>query len=118
MKNKIKTICFDIDGVVCKTNKNFYKKSKPIFQNIKIINKIYLKGYRVILFTARFMGRSNENVFKAKKRGFDFTKKQLSEWGVKYDKLIFGKPSFDLIIDDKSLDFHNDWSKKIFKKIK
>ena len=50
MKNKIKTICFDIDGVVCKTNKNFYKKSKPIFQNIKTINKIYLKEYRVILF--------------------------------------------------------------------
>ena len=53
------------------------------------------------------MGRTNENVFKAKKKGFDFTKNNCPNGGVKYDKLIFGKPSFDLIIDDKALDFHS-----------
>ena len=32
---KLKTICFDIDNVICRTNaKNEYSKSKP---NIKVI---------------------------------------------------------------------------------
>ena len=38
-----------------------------------------------------------------KKRGYKFTKKQLAKWNLKYSKLIFGKPSYDLYIDDKSI---------------
>ena len=35
---KIKTICFDIDNVICKTNKTRnYSKSVPIKKNIKVI---------------------------------------------------------------------------------
>ena len=59
------------------------------------------------------MGRSNENIREAKKRGFNFTKNQLKKWGVKYHKLIFGKPSYDLFIDDKNLNFEKNWDKKI-----
>jgi hypothetical protein len=62
------------------------------------------------------MGRNNENVAKAKRQGYDFTKKQLVAWGVKFNILIFGKPSYDLIIDDKSLFFKNDWFKSFTKK--
>ena len=29
-----KKYCFDIDGVICKTKKNFYHKSTPIKKNI------------------------------------------------------------------------------------
>ena len=39
------------------------------------------------------------------------TKKQLNKWGLKYHLLIMGKPSFDYIIDDKSLNFNNNWQK-------
>ena len=39
MKKKI--ICFDLDSVICKTKKNFYKESIPIKKNIKVINKLY-----------------------------------------------------------------------------
>jgi hypothetical protein len=44
------------------------------------------------------------------------TKKQLKKWKVKYHFLIFGKPSFDLIIDDKSFDFKKDWHSRFIKK--
>lgn len=106
-------ICFDIDNVVCKTFKNNYKKSKPLKKNIKKINDLYNKGYYIKLFTARYMGRSNEKKSFAKKKGYIFTKKQLKFWKVNYHKLIFGKPSYDLFIDDKSIFFRKDWSKKI-----
>ena len=106
-KKNIKTYCFDIDGVICVTEKNYYKKSKPILSSIKKINELYSKGDRIILFTSRFMGRSGEKVSLAKKRGYNFTIKQLAKWKVKFHKLIFGKPSYDFIIDDKSIDFKN-----------
>ena len=117
MKTKKKIICFDIDGVVCRTNKNFYKNSKPIIENIRTINRVYESGFTVILFTARFMGRSNENILLAKKKGLSLTKKQLLKWGVKFNKLIFGKPSFDIVVDDKALNYKSNWSKTIFKTI-
>jgi len=55
------------------------------------------------------MGRSNENVKKAISRGYKLTENQLKIWGVKYHELIFGKPSFDVVIDDKSINFNNNW---------
>jgi len=59
------------------------------------------------------MGRSNENINKAKKLGFNFTESQLKKWGVRYHELLFGKPSYDLFIDDKNLNFEKNWDKKI-----
>ena len=44
------------------------------------------------------------------KRGYLSTKKQLKSWGLNYNKLIFGKPSFDLIVDDKAI-FDKSWGK-------
>ena len=58
------------------------------------------------------MGRANENVKKAKILGYKFTHNQLKAWNVKFDKLIFGKPSFDIFIDDKSFNFDKNWFKK------
>ncbi len=36
---------------------------------------------------------------------------------IKYHKLIFGKTSFDIYIDDKSLFFDKNWSTKLEKKL-
>tara|TARA_B100001059_G_C17790535_1_gene559867 strand:- start:803 stop:1156 length:354 start_codon:yes stop_codon:yes gene_type:complete len=116
MKKKI--ICFDLDNVICRTKKNYYKSSKPIKQNIETINKLYNKGFYIKIFTSRFMGRSNENANMAKKRGYKLTADQLNKWDVMYHKLIMGKPSYDLFIDDKNFEFKKNWSNKIKKTFK
>ena len=113
-----KTLCFDIDNIICKTKKNFYKKSKPIFKNINFINSLYYKGFIIKIFTARYMGRNKDNINKAKKQGLKLTKKQLNKWGVNYHKLIMGKPSYDIFIDDKNLEFKSNWINSFKKKIK
>ena len=64
------------------------------------------------------MGRNKENKIQAKKEGYNFTKKQLKSWGLNYHTLIFGKPSFDLYIDDKNLEYDKNWSVKLLKKFK
>ncbi len=65
-----------------------------------------------MIYTARFMGRNNDNAKKARKQGYKFTKKQLDSWGLKYSKLILGKPSYDIFVDDKSIFFKKNWAKK------
>ena len=107
---KNKKICFDLDGVICMTNRSEYKKSKPKKKVIKLVNKLY-KDNTIIIFTARYMGRNNDKAKIAKKQGYEHTALQLKKWNVSFDKLIFGKPSYDLIIDDKALGFKKDWYK-------
>ena len=105
----MKKICVDIDGVICLTKKNFYKSSKANYKVIKIINKLYDEGHYILIYTSRFMGRNNDNISLAKKEGYKFTKNQLKAWGLKFNKLLMGKPSYDIIIDDKSLGFKKNW---------
>ncbi len=117
MEKKIKIICFDIDNTICKSKTNNYANSKPIKKKIEFINILYKKGYYIKLFTSRFMGRNNENKTLAKKQGYNFTKKQLNNWGLKYNELLFGKPSFDIYVDDKNLNFKESWPRLLKKKL-
>ena len=115
MRNRKKIFCFDIDGVICNTKKKDYLKSKPNKKVIKIINQIYI-NHKVIIFTARYMGRNKENISVAKKQGYKKTYNQLIKWGLKFDELRLGKPTFDVYVDDKNFLFKNDWYKEFSKK--
>jgi len=108
--------CFDLDNVICKTKSSNYKNSKPILTNIKYINYLFEKGFVIKIFTARYMGRTDDNPSKAKALGLKLTLNQLKKWNVKYSKLIFAKPSYDIIVDDKAFGFSSDWAKILKKK--
>jgi hypothetical protein len=112
MFNK-KTFCIDIDNTICRTTNNFYKNSKPIKKNIKLINNLYKKGHTIIFFTARGMSKYKGNKKKIHKVYYEFTRDQLIFWGVKFHKLILCKPSYDIVIDDKSIFFKKNWTKEI-----
>ena len=109
-------ICFDINNVLCETDeKKSYLKSKPIKKNIQIVNRAYNQGYIIILYTARYMGRCNGKLSEINKKIKPLTLKQLKKWGIRYHEIYFGKPSFDLFIDDKSLFFTKKWPKLLKK---
>lgn len=112
-----KIFCFDIDNTICVTNGNNYKLSKPIKKNISALNSLFNNGHKVILFTARGMNTFKGDLKLIEKNYRKFTKNQLSSWGVKYSKLLFGKPNFDFLIDDKSIFYKKNWP-KILKKIR
>tara|TARA_B100001175_G_C19511812_1_gene644390 strand:+ start:4149 stop:4376 length:228 start_codon:yes stop_codon:yes gene_type:complete len=61
------------------------------------------------------MGRNNDNIKKASNQGYSFTKLQLKKWKINHHKLIFGKPSFDIYIDDKNLLFDKHWARQLKK---
>ena len=106
--------CFDIDNTICKTKASEYTKSLPIKKNIKIVNDLYKSGHVIKIFTSRYMGRTNSNEKKAIKLGYKKTYNQLKKWNLNFHELILGKPRYDVIIDDKSIDYKKNWSRKIF----
>jgi len=89
-------IFVDIDNTICYTSNSDYLNSKPIKSNIDKINNLFNDGEYIVYWTAR--GKSS-NIDHS-----DLTRKQLEEWECKYNELRFDKPSYDLLIDDKSID--------------
>jgi len=89
-------IIVDIDETICNTPADRdYKKSTPIKNNIKKINKLYDNGNTIIYWTARGSGRGID--------WRDVTETQLKKWGVKYHELKMWKPIYDLFICDKAI---------------
>ena len=90
-------IFVDIDETICNTPESRdYNDSTPIKSRIDKINKLYDEGNTIIYWTARGTGT-----------GIDWaevTANQFREWGVKYTDLKFGKPIYDLFIDDKNIE--------------
>jgi len=102
---------FDIDGTICTQSNPDYENAKPFVERIAKINQLYIDGHTIIFQTARGMGRSNNNKKAAINLMYEFTKKQLDGWGVKYHELFLGKPAGDIYIDDKGIndeDFFTD----------
>jgi hypothetical protein len=58
-------------------------------------NDLYRNGHTIIYWTARGTVTGIN--------WYDLTKKQLDESGVLYHELKMGKPAYDLLIDDKSV---------------
>ena len=86
--------CFDIDGVIANLiTGNQYDLTTPINENIQLVNMLYEQGHQIILFTARGSATGID--------WCDVTRAQMSEWGVRYHQLLFGKPAADYYIDDK-----------------
>lgn len=96
----------DIDGTICENGECSgckYEGSVPLLDRIDKINQLYDEGHIIKYFTARGMGRYNDNGEKAKEKFYSLTKMQLELWGCKYHELILGKPSGDVYIDDKGI---------------
>lgn len=89
-------IYVDIDNTICKTDETNYENAKPIPERIKKINRLYDEENTIVYWTARGTGSGID--------WRDITEKQFEEWGVKYHELKFGKPVYDLFIDDKNIE--------------
>lgn len=84
-------IFVDIDGILTKETKGHdYKNRTPNYENIRRTNSLFPK-HKIILYTSRYW------------RDYFVTKKWLKKYRVKYHKIIFRKPKYDLLIDDKSI---------------
>tara|TARA_R100000008_G_C3567049_1_gene159719 strand:- start:333 stop:638 length:306 start_codon:yes stop_codon:yes gene_type:complete len=89
-------IYVDIDETICESPEDRdYSKAHPFGDRIEKINMLYDEGNTIVYWTAR--GTQSGIDWR------DVTEKQFLEWGVKYHDLKFGKPQYDLFIDDKNI---------------
>ena len=93
-------IYVDIDETICQSPPSReYSEAVPMPNRITKINSLYDEGNTIIYWTARGTGS-----------GLDWrqvTEEQFEKWGVKYHDLMFGKPIYDLFIDDKNINSDN-----------
>ena len=113
----MKILIFDIDNTISKTKGTKYQIAKPIKSKIKIINRLFDKGHIIKIFTSRYMGKYNGDVNFIKKKYHKRTEIQLKSWGLKFHDLIFGKPIFDFLIDDKAFNVRDKKLNKILYKL-
>ena len=109
----MKKYCFDLDNTLCETSNGDYDNSKPIIEAVNAVNRLYDKRHYIIIYTARMMGKCDGNISKVYESVYELTKNQLNNWGLRYNELILGKPEFDILIDDKSINYDKFWYKKI-----
>ena len=88
---------FDIDGVIALKREDLsYDKAEPNEKMIRIINRLYDWGNRIVLYTARG--------YVTKIDWREVTEEQMRRWGLKYHELHFTKPNADFYVDDKMMD--------------
>ena len=113
----MKEIVFDMDGVICTQTEGDYDNAIPNKEAIEVINKLYDEGNKIVIYTSRFMGRCNNDIDKVYKEGYEFTINQLKSWDVKFHELVMGKPRCNILVDDRSVFYKDDW-KEIYLRIK
>jgi hypothetical protein len=93
-------IYVDVDNTITETSGMNYQNAKPIYEKIEIINKLFDQGHTITYWTAR--GSVSGINF------YELTKSQLDNWGAKYHNFMVGKPAFDILIDDKTINNINE----------
>lgn len=107
------TYIVDIDNTICTQRlEGDYENALPLQKRIDKINKLFDEGHRIIYWTARGMGRYNEDATKAHEHFYEFTKQQLDKWGCRRHELRLGKPEYDVWIDDKGVDIYDFFNEK------
>lgn len=108
--------CFDLDNTLCHTEGNDYSRSTPHYNMIEKCNYLFDSGNYIKIFTARGMTTHKGSISLVYNNLFETTKSQLVNWGIKHHELILGKPSFDIVIDDKNISI-SDFNKSVLPKV-
>lgn len=103
----------DIDGTICSIEKDAdgntdYYQSQPYQDRIQHINDLYDQGHHIVYCTAR---GSASGVDRR-----ELTLAQLAIWGAKYHRVEFGKPVYDIWIDDKAQNSESYFSEENLRK--
>ena len=97
-------VCFDIDNTLLKYRipGQSYGECDCVTKLVFLLRRLKDQGHTIILYTARGMKTSKQNVGKAMKDVALETFASLEKHRIPYDEIYFGKPDADFYIDDKA----------------
>lgn len=90
-------IVIDLDGTICEQKPTFERSlAKPLEYAKETMQRLKDQGHYIIIYTGR--GWLEQSM----------TEKWLKDNGIPYDQILFGKPYYDIWIDDRAFTF-KDW---------
>ena len=98
-----KTMVVDVDDTILTTENRDYQNSMPVFGVVGKLREARAKGWHIILFTARGMGRSKGNIELVREEVIAEVTSFCAKWDVPYDEIMVGKPWAAMYVDDKAL---------------
>ena len=98
-----KTVVFDIDETILTTKYRDYVNSEPIKPVVEKMEILKQHGWKIVLHTARGMGRSEGNIEDVYTEVEKEIKHSLEKHQIPYDELILGKTWAALYVDDKAM---------------
>jgi ribonucleotide monophosphatase NagD (HAD superfamily) len=99
-----KTLCIDLDGTLCKSNKD-YVNAIPIKGAKEALAKLRDEGWMIVLYTSRHFNH------------WQTTVNWLAQNRFMYDQIVYGKPPAKFYVDDRAITFEGNWQ-KICEKLK
>lgn len=97
-------IIIDMDGTICSEERMYSRcLAKPKEGAVDAVNSLYDTGNTIIIYTARTWVE------------YEMTVDWLQRYDVKYHQLFMGKPVGDVWIDDRAIQFENNWNEIIEK---
>ena len=96
-------IVTDVDDTILFTENRDYDNSLPNVPVVEGLRKLKDKGWKVILMSARGMGRSNGDIASVSEEVKAEIKKFVEKYNVPCDDIILGKPWASYYIDDKAI---------------
>lgn len=98
-------VFIDFDGTICPKG---HVANDPFPDCIRVINKFKSLGYNITIFSCR----ANENVIGSVQLRDECVTEMLTylqKHNIPYDDVCYGKPLWDVLIDDRCIGFHNNW---------
>jgi hypothetical protein len=96
-------IYIDFDDTICPEGDVL---NKPFDNAIEVIQKFKANGNRIIIYSCRSSKDVlGEHMERATQHMLDY----LRRWGIPYDSVFYGKPNYDVVIDDKAIGFRDNW---------
>jgi len=105
VKIEHKRFCFDLDNTLVTAPRvaGDYNTCGPIKAMIDHVRRLHDEGHYIIIHTARRMRTHSGNLGAVISDIGDVTIKQLKNFGIPFDELLFGKPHADFYVDDKAV---------------
>ena len=94
---------FDLDDTISVHRNRDFVNAKPIAQTITKIRVLYGEGHDIVIYSSRGQNSCKGDLDLIEERNRAQIEKWLSDNGVPYDRLVFGKPLGDVYVDDKGV---------------
>lgn len=105
------TLVIDFDNTICELRKHGqpYSEVLPKMGVKESLDKFKERGWRIVVYTASGMATYDGNLQDIYKKRYPEIMEWLLSQSIPFDELIMGKPLASYYIDDKAINFNDNW---------